>query len=158
MDDAEVPLGTPLADVVGVHMLRPEQSATVPARPEGLAPLPAGLVDQQPADLERDGRRELGPADGAKQYRVGDRLVGMGPVEPVAGDADLGIRPLDHDLGRVAVALGPGRKADEPLGAGRVALAEERGEVVGEGRCLISAGGGSGGHQASPALLFSEVS
>ena len=134
MHDAEVPLGAPLADVLGVHVLRPERLLAVPARPEGLAPLPAGLVDEQPADLERDVRRELGPADGAEQHGVHDRIVRMGPLELEAGDADLIVGPLDHDLGRVAVALGFRCEADEPPVAGRVTLAEERGEGIEEGR------------------------
>ena len=101
MHDTEISLGAPLADVVGVHVLRPERPAAVPARAERLAPLPAGLVDEQPADLERDGRRELGPADDAEQHRVHDWLVGMGPLLLEAGYADLVVGPLDHDLGRV---------------------------------------------------------
>lgn len=52
------------------------------------------------APLPEARRRELGPADGAEQHGVDDRLVGMGTVELEAVDADLGIGPLDHDLGR----------------------------------------------------------
>ena len=49
-----------------------------------------------PADLERDGRRELGPVDAAEQHGVDNRVVRKGPVEHVAVDADLVAGPLDH--------------------------------------------------------------
>ena len=49
-----------LADVVAVHVFKAERPVAVPARPERRASLPRGIIDEQPAELECDGRRELG--------------------------------------------------------------------------------------------------